>query len=266
LQSDIPVLPDTARFAKNADSLFNVPASRYAVYQPNGNLPVSGFVNANGLKDPSENLIATRQGGVVRLGSDNPNDTCALFVAGTRQVTVKPNGQVGIGVDNPSLRLEVNGAIAAWSNDRTRRFGIEHDGTSAKLSSTNTADNISFVTGGTTRLHIKGTNGYVGIGTFSPGYKLDVSGDIRATGSIYYSAGQLPDYVFESGYPLMTIDEVEAYIRKNGHLPGVVSAGEAATRSLNIAEMNNMLLQKIEELTLYIIELKRETRELSKIR
>jgi hypothetical protein len=66
------------------------------------------------------------------------------------------------------------------------------------------------------------------------------------------------DYVFDDDYPLMPLSQVEAFILENRHLPGIPSEKEVMASGFNIAEMNAMLLQKIEELTLYVIELEKE--------
>jgi hypothetical protein len=66
------------------------------------------------------------------------------------------------------------------------------------------------------------------------------------------------DYVFDDDYPLMPLSQVEAFIMENRHLPGIPSEKEVMASGFNIAEMNAMLLQKIEELTLYVIELEKK--------
>ncbi|GGD07570.1 hypothetical protein GCM10011368_06870 [Hyunsoonleella pacifica] len=63
-----------------------------------------------------------------------------------------------------------------------------------------------------------------------------------------------PDYVFTNDYKLPTLLEVEAYIKENGHLPNIDSAKEVEKNGVLLGEMNAKLLEKIEELTLYIIE------------
>ena len=66
------------------------------------------------------------------------------------------------------------------------------------------------------------------------------------------------DYVFDSKYNLMKLSEVEKYVKVNKHLPGVPSASEVATNGIDVAKMDSKLLEKIEELTLYVIEMKKE--------
>ena len=72
------------------------------------------------------------------------------------------------------------------------------------------------------------------------------------------------DYVFEEEYELMNLEEVKAFIEKNNHLPGIPSAAEMQKQGMSIGEMNTKLLEKIEELTLYMIELKKENKLLNK--
>jgi hypothetical protein len=70
------------------------------------------------------------------------------------------------------------------------------------------------------------------------------------------------DFVFKKNYPLMSLGEVDGYIQKNGHLPGVPSGKEIEEQGHDLGEMDVILLKKIEELTLYVIELKKENEDL----
>ena len=72
------------------------------------------------------------------------------------------------------------------------------------------------------------------------------------------------DFVFGNDYNLLTLSEVEDYIDKNGHLPDIPSEAEVEENGINIGEMQAKLLQKIEELTLYVIQLEKEIDELKK--
>jgi hypothetical protein len=76
------------------------------------------------------------------------------------------------------------------------------------------------------------------------------------------STGLWPDYVFKSSYNLMTLPEVEESIKQNGHLPGMPSANDVKTNGINVAEVQAKMLEKIEELTLYMIEMKKENEQL----
>jgi hypothetical protein len=100
-------------------------------------------------------------------------------------------------------------------------------------------------------------NGNFGVGTALPDEKLTVNGKIHAK-EIRVDVTGIPDYVFEDTYKLLSLNEIETFIKKNKHLPEVPSAVEVAQKGLELGEMNKILLKKIEELTLYMIELKKE--------
>jgi len=92
------------------------------------------------------------------------------------------------------------------------------------------------------------------------GYKLDVDGSIRAN-EIKINLGGA-DFVFESDYKLRSLEEVESYIKENKRLPEMASANEMSKEGANLGELNNKLLQKIEELTLYVIDLHKQIEDL----
>lgn len=109
-------------------------------------------------------------------------------------------------------------------------------------------------------------SGNVGIGTKNPRAKLAVNGDILAKSiRVNTSSTCWPDYVFEKDYNLMSLRDLESYIVKNKHLPGIPSASEIdAKNEVDLGEMNALLLEKVEELTRYIIDLQKQIDELKK--
>ena len=109
------------------------------------------------------------------------------------------------------------------------------------------------------RMHID-QYGKIGIGTVNPSNELDVNGTIRAKEIKVVS--DWADFVFKKGYNLPTLKEVKRHIDENGTLPGVPSEKEVKANGVNLAETDVLLLQKIEELTLYIIDLKQEIEDL----
>ncbi len=102
--------------------------------------------------------------------------------------------------------------------------------------------------------------GNVGIGTDSPNNKLDVKGTIRAYELILDTGWS--DYVFDEDYDLMSLAEVEQYISENQRLPGMPSATEVQEHGLPVADSQALLLQKVEELTLHLIEQNKRIDEL----
>jgi len=108
-------------------------------------------------------------------------------------------------------------------------------------------------------------NGSVAIGTTDPkGYKLAVAGSMIAESVKVKLQGAWPDFVFGKKYQLPSLQQTEQHILANGHLPGIPSAAEVAKDGIDVGEMNKKLLQKIEELTLYLIEIKKENEKQQK--
>lgn len=96
-------------------------------------------------------------------------------------------------------------------------------------------------------------NGDVGIGTTTPDEKLAVAGVIHSQ-EVKIDLHGWPDFVFEKTYPLPSLEEVYRHIQEKGHLQNIPSAKEVAENGVLLGDMNSKLLQKIEELTLYIIQ------------
>lgn len=101
------------------------------------------------------------------------------------------------------------------------------------------------------------TSGDVGIGMRIPDAKLAVNGNIHAK-EVKVDLTGWPDYVFKEDYDLPTLEEVEKHIKDKGHLINIPSAEEVEENGIELGEMNKLLLEKIEELALYVIELKKE--------
>ncbi|KEO71617.1 hypothetical protein [Anditalea andensis] len=94
--------------------------------------------------------------------------------------------------------------------------------------------------------------GNVGVGIENPTHKFEVNGIVRAK-EIKVEATNWPDYVFERDYELMSLDEVKSFIDQKGHLPGFKSEKEYSEEGVNLLELNQKLLEKVEEITLYLL-------------
>ncbi len=163
------------------------------------------------------------------------------------------DGRVGIGLTNPSSPLEI------FSSDADKGLIIGTNGKNTKISMFVASGDYGYLNlGGTTIFRGNGLNshldGKLGIGTTSFGsHKLAVEGSIGAR-EIKVEATGWSDFVFEKDYELRTLEQVEEHINENGHLPEIPSEAEVTENGVNLGEMNAKLLQKIEELTLYLIE------------
>jgi hypothetical protein len=120
------------------------------------------------------------------------------------------------------------------------------------------ADNVA---GTTTKIQlIIDKNGNIGMGTETPDAKLAVNGLIH-TKEVKVDLLGWPDYVFKKDFQLPSLKQVEDQIIKEGHLKDIPSAKEVETDGVKLGEMNKLLLQKVEELTLYIIEMNKELQQ-----
>ena len=203
------------------------------------------------------------------------------------RLTILPNGNVGIGTSSPHGTFEIAnplGTVLSLSTDglpgttaSPLRPAINFlgylNGNKARISATEETTNTYgsrfsiYVNDGESANHMVERltilpNGYIGIGTFSPAYKLDVNGTIRASEIKVDLLGA--DFVFESNYKLMPLNELEKYVTENKHLPKISTAKEMQENGTDLGSLNTSLLQKIEELTLYSIEQDKRIVELEK--
>lgn len=178
---------------------------------------------------------------------------------------------VGIGTENPSAQLHTTGTVrfaGLTSSAGTRYLVSDNDG-NIGYTTTGGGNGNAFWTSNSN--NISNTNdGWVSIGTSSAAasdpvgnFKLYVEGGIRAR-KVKVDQSTWPDYVFEKEYQLPRLSDVDLFIKNNKHLPGIKSAAEINKEGLDLGENQAALLQKIEELTLYIIEQDKKIAEQNK--
>ncbi len=201
------------------------------------------------------------------------------------------NSTVGIGVTDPTEAFEIDGNMAfateqssimfpATSSANTPMIYMFDGGTTNSdrmvlahspaydnwgLMYDDSTDDFHWVSGGTTKMRLDLGGGHLAINTddFALGYKLSVNGRIMCEELRVQDIGDWPDYVFAEDYDLMAIEELAADIAKNHRLPGIPSADEVKENGVAVGEMQKMMMEKIEELTLYVIELKSENSTLA---
>ncbi len=188
----------------------------------------------------------------------------------TNRMTILTNGAVGIGTNAPQENLHVLGnnqeTVLRIENSNLSLSTIAgvkfKNGTSSSIWQTFARNGDFFVGIANVADYLTVKNGgNVGIGIADPGsFKLAVNGKTWTT-EVQVAVSKPPDYVFEPTYHLSPLDSIKTYIDKNKHLPEVPSAKEMEKNGVNLGEMNMLLLKKIEELTLYVIELKKENAE-----
>lgn len=192
-------------------------------------------------------------GGFRFFGTNNFEAANGINLDGTGQnlkllATLTKDGHMGIGTSTPLQKFVVsnngNEGFEVYLNQPGGVVGLQSFNRSSSTYTKMNFDASSFSFG----------IGDVGIGTIETrGYKLAVNGKIRAK-EIKVEALPWPDYVFSKPYLLPTLQETETYIKNKGHLPGIPSAEEVKANGIDLGEMNAKLLQKIEELTLHLIE------------
>jgi Phage T4 tail fibre len=199
----------------------------------------------------------------------------------TDAMNIEGNGNVGIGNNSPSEKLSVQGniqipltsSIGFAQSDRFTHSGNQIGNYSLGWSNDSWNSGapsayfsgfggMKFFTQAQPRMAINPA-GNVGIGTLNPDFKLTVNGKIKAE-EVQVVVDVPADYVFEKDYNLMPLSEVDKFVKENKHLPNIPNAEAIKANGWPVGEMNNKLLEKIEELTLYMIELKKENEELKK--
>ena len=249
--------------------------------------------NSPSPEDRAVNMLKIGDGSYIQIGEWEADDMLS-FKANKFNFN---NGNVGIGVSSPQYKLDVNGKLYLHTTEHGDRWArsflqwenhiltmgvpagqyghtivqIMPGGSSEgqlysclslymAYSETNKEETVRFSSEWNSWIN---TSANFGLGTNDPQYKLDVRGTIRAT-EILVNTPSGADFVFEDNYKLRPLQEVKSYVQEKHHLPEIPSAKEMQENGMNVNEMVVKLLQKVEELTLYNIQLEERISELEK--
>ena len=264
-----------AMFVSGLDEKFNQDTWVF-VYAKNADIDQSGNLNLTNTK----NLIGagnnitfysfsqTEFGPRIRSSLDyaeGQNSKMALVMGsyynGFKEELTLKNGRIGINNLNPISYFNL---FIPYSNEKIEGISVDAQGfgtiqnknesTYFQVRDLGALSEFPFI--------IKG-NGNVGIGVGTPKNKLDVNGTIHSK-EVKVDMDDWADYVFKENYALPTLKEVEQHIKEKGHLSNIPSEKEVIENGLSVGESQKLLLQKIEELTLYIIEQNKRIEKLEK--
>jgi hypothetical protein len=247
----VPVSGDLSFWSRNGSSVYNLNDNiGIGKNNPTQKLDVNGVVNASaffvngvpfaggGSQWTTSSSSIYYNSGSVAIGTATPETTGKLTVGvGTSAATVKQGvyikGDASSADAGPALILD-NTATATAGRTFIRGISRTTNGTAVNT-------DLTFY------------NGKIGIGTNTPDAPLTVNGQIH-TKEVVVDVNIAPDYVFEQEYDLRSIEEVKLYIDEHKHLPEVPSAKVMEAHGVELGEMNMLLLEKVEELTLYTIQ------------
>ena len=223
--SVIPNGPDTIPFGRNDDG----DSTRFGIWDTQHSQSSIHLTNACTGTTLDDGLVIEGYNNDITL-TQKEDGNLKLKNHGA-ELILTSGGKVGIGAANTSYKFNVDGNMRVSSALSCGDFGASGNG----------------VFSGTLRA--------------GNGFYCAADGALKVK-SLRVTTSDWPDYVFGGGHRLMPLQEVEDYINANGHLPEVPSAEEAEADGVDLGEMNKLLLQKVEELTLYIIDLQKQVEEL----
>lgn len=228
------------------------------ISDPTAKLHVNGNLR---LQDPVSNNTF-----MIETGDDG--DLHFIGDEGIAMTVTDESSRVGVRTSNPVSALDVRGNLTVGNegdnsqitmnaaNGKSARIGVQDD------------DNTGFfiITDDTYRFRVN-QNGSISVGsTNTPsGYKMSVDGKLICEELRVELSGAWGDYVFANDYELLPLEEVGNFITENKHLPGIPTAAQIEAEGIAVGEMQTKMMVKIEELTLYLLQLKKENDELRQV-
>lgn len=204
----------------------------------------------------AKNIYLNPLGGSVGIGIEDIQSKLSIY-----QSTIESNGNthlLHLRGQNPvqffsdqynTARGYIKGVTNLSNSNVFGNFGIEVGAAGGDIYFTSAGYQCAMM--------INGTTNNVGIGTIYPSHKLAVNGTIRSK-EVIVETINWPDYVFAKEYQLPSLASIEKFISEHKHLPNIPSASEMETNGQYLGETQKKMMEKIEELTLYIIQLNKE--------
>jgi hypothetical protein len=227
-----------------------------------GNSQYTGSIGTFQAPFSSPLLINAREGNL--LTGSLPDDIVLQYSNGAGAST----GDVGIGVPYPEGKLHISDAGAtqviigrSYSNSGYTALSV---GTSAASNGYSFLQSVQSAGSSWGNIIINENGGNVGIGTstVAAGYKLSIAGKAMCEELKVQLRGNWPDYVFAKEYRLKTFDELRNFIAANNHLPNMPAATQIEKEGLEVGDMQRRMTEKIEELTLYMLQLQEQCTKL----
>lgn len=171
---------------------------------------------------------------------------------------LKTNTTIGLPSSEPGLS-----SILGWRGGANSADGYAHEMAFTDSNHVYIRSGATTSWDGWTRVLTENGTGNVSIGSSAVRGKLNVNGDV-ITRKLRITQTGWADFVFDSTYSLMSLAELERFISANRHLPGVPTSSEVEQEGIDVSDTQVILLQKIEELTLHLIEQQKQIEELKK--
>lgn len=220
----------------------------------------SGGVNQFPYNPSPRDIYLNPLGGSVAIGIEDVQSKLSIY-----QPTIEGNGNthlLHLRGQNPvqffsdqynTTRGYIKGVTNLGNSNVFGNFGIEVGAAGGDIYFTSAGYQCAMM--------VNGTTNNVGIGTIYPSHKLSVNGTIR-TKEVIVEAANWPDYVFAKEYVLPSLHSIEKYINEHGHLPSIPSAKQIEENGQALGDTQKKMMEKIEELTLYIIQLNKDVENL----
>lgn len=234
-----------------------------------GNIKGSGRIDIDGVLETGGGLSAIGGAGLYITGTSLLEGNLTGHGSASFSGNITGSGTASISGNinsNTSMSItDVAGTLQFKSNSTTDLGFLQISGNNVRIGTNSGNDLGKFVirTNGADRVYVDNA-GNVSIGTtaVANGYKVSVAGKVMCEELRVQLRASWPDYVFNNNYKLLPLAELKTFIEKNNHLPNIPKASVIEKEGMEVGDMQKKMMQKIEELTLYILDLQKQIDDL----